>query len=290
MPVLVLDRNVVRRPGLASAAEDPSNEFVLTDTFLVEMVKHPEQWVSTFRRDFAELAKVGNRFRISASPGECLRKERHEGRPISHEELLPADFRPLLAQLMHSTTEPGNLSNSLLQDVADSLPALRSEQPSIEIAKEHTGDLTRKLAATLRPEIISDLRNGRLHGDAMLYLVEDVASRAYEADCGEKRSAMLPWPRSMTSRCFILGVYRAMSWLQRGGLETAAQDKLHNDAYDDEYVLVGSFFDGVLSSEKRVNEADAALRRIVGSASSNALHIAFGEYMTGRGGLESLCR
>lgn len=278
VPMLVLDRNVIRRTGLAEAAAEASNEFVLADTFLVEMVKHPEQWVRTIRLDFAELSKFGDRFRISASPGECLRKELLERRSITREELLPPEFRAVLARLMHAADKAGDLSRALLQDVADLLPALRAEQPPLEIAKDRPEDLTRKLAAKLRPEIISDLRNGNLQGDAKLCLVEDIAFRAYEADCAENHRRMLPQPQSMTWRFFILKVWRAMSWLQRGGLETAAQEKLRNDAYDDEYVLLGSFFDGVLSAEKRVNEADAALRRIVGSASSDDLLVAFREY------------
>lgn len=57
-----------------------------------------------------------------------------------------------------------------------------------------------------------------------------------------------------------------------------------NDAYDDEYVLLGLFFDGVLSTETRVNEADAALRRIVESAPSDDLLVAYKEYNAGRRG------
>lgn len=112
----------------------------------------------------------------------------------------------------------------------------------------------------------------------MLSLVEDAGGRAYEAHFAKNHQTMLTQPQSMTWRYFVLRVFRAMSWLQRGGLDTAAPGKLHNDAYDDEYVLLGSLFDGVLSAETRVNEADAALRRIVESASSNDLLAAFQKY------------
>ncbi|MCG6115547.1 MAG: hypothetical protein MEQ84_10155 [Mesorhizobium sp.] len=280
--MLVVDRNVIRRAGLADAAVNASNEFIITDTFLVEMVKHPEQWAKTLRRDFAELGRLGDRLRVSSSLSECLRKEFFEGRPITREEILPPEFQLVLVQLMHSAAEGGDLSETILRKVADQLPALRAEQPPLKIAKERTEDLTRKLAARLQPEILSDLRNGSLHGDAMLGLVEDIARRSYEADCVGNHHRMLPQPQSITRRYFILSVYRAMSWLQRGGLKTAAEEKLHNDAYDDEYVLLGSFFDGVLSGEKRVNEADAALRRIVNSLSSGDISASFQEYKARR--------
>jgi hypothetical protein len=284
MPMLVLDRNVIRRTGLADAAADAANEFVLTDTFLVEMVKHPELWATTFRRDFAELRQIRDRFRISMSVGECLRKEISEGRSINREELLPPEFQPSIARLLDLSTSNLDLPGVVLRAIADILPDLRAEQAPQSVPKESAVDLTRKLAARLRPEILSDLRNGSLHGDAMLCLVQDAACRAYEAYCADNHQTMLPQPQSMTWRYFVLRVFRAMSWLQRGGLDTATPGKLHNDAYDDEYVLLGSFFDGVLSAETRVNEAEAALRRIVESASSDDLLVAYTEYNAERRG------
>jgi hypothetical protein len=176
------------------------------------------------------------------------------------------EFRPLLGELMQVSAEGSELSDTLLQKIADLLPSLRAEQPLPETPKVRTEYLTCKLAELLRTEIISDLRNGKLQGDTKLCLVEDIAFRAYGAYCAEHNVEMLPHPVSINSRFFILKVWRAMWWLQNSGLDAAAEGKLYNDAYDDEYVLVGSFFDGTLSEDKRVNEANAALRRIVESA------------------------
>ncbi len=202
---------------------------------------------------------------------------------ITREQLLPPEFQPLIGRL-RNVSKANYLPSVVVQEIADILPALRAEQPPENLPKESIVDLTRKLEARLRPEFLSDLRNGNLYGDAMLCLVQDVACRVYEAYCAENQHVVLPQPQSMTWRYFVLRVFRAMSWLQRGGLDTASPDMLHNDAYDDEYVLLGSFFDGVLSLEKRVKQADAALRRIVECASSEDLLTAFTEYTTRRGG------
>jgi hypothetical protein len=72
---LVLDRNVIRREILSEAATNRENEFVLTDTFLVEMVKHPEQWAETVRKDLAVIRPLGDRIWLSISVGEALRTE-----------------------------------------------------------------------------------------------------------------------------------------------------------------------------------------------------------------------
>jgi hypothetical protein len=275
---LVVDRNVIRRGGLSEAATDREKEFVLTDTFLVEMVKHPEQWAKTVKKDFAALIPFGDRLWLSSSVGEALRTELIERRAVTREELLPQEFRPLLGELMQVVAGGSELSDTLLEKIGNILPSLRAEQPDLKMPKVRTEYVMRKLEKLLRPEIVSDLRNGKLQGDAKLCLVEDIAIRIYEADCAAHSVKMLPMPGSMVSRFFILKVWRAMSWLQHSGLDAAAQGKLYNDAYDDEYVLVGSFFDGTLSAEKRVNEADAALRRIVESASSDRLVNGYCEY------------
>ena len=275
---LVLDRNLIRRGGLAEAATDREIEFVLTDTFLVEMVKHPEQWAETVRKDLAAIRPLGDRFWLSVSLGEALRTELFERRAVTRKDSFHKSFRPLLVELMQVSAAGSELSDPLLKKITDLLPSLRAEQPLLEAPKVRTEYLTRKLAELLRPEIVSNLRNGKLQGDAKLCLVEDIALRAYEADCAAHNIEMLPHPGSMVSRLFILKVWRAMWWLQNSGLDAAAEGKLYNDAYDDEYVLVGSFFDGLLFGRKRVNEAGAALRRIVESASSDRLVNGYREY------------
>lgn len=42
-----------------------------------------------------------------------------------------------------------------------------------------------------------------------------------------------------------------------------ATERIANDILDQDYVLVGSFFDQLLSKETRVQEADADLRKLM---------------------------
>jgi len=52
-------------------------------------------------------------------------------------------------------------------------------------------------------------------------------------------------------------------WGLRRGLENVKDSKLRNDFVDSSYVAFGTFFDGVMSEEKRVNSAYALTRVIV---------------------------
>ena len=228
--------------------------------------------------DFAALRSVGSRKWLSLSMDEILRTELLEHRAIGREELLPQELQPFLSELMQLADVDSGLPEPLLRKIAHILPGLRADQPAPELPKARTETLVGLLNKQLRPEIISDLRNGRLEGDAKLCLVEDIAFRSYRSEREARGAKPLPWPTSMVTRVMILKVWRALSWLQLGGLDAAAGEKLRNDAYDDEYVLVGSYFDGLLSAENRVQEADAALRRTVDSASSESLLAAYFRY------------
>lgn len=273
MPMLVLDRNVIRRPELAEAVADASNEFILTDTFFVEMVKHPELWETTLRKDVAELRKLDDRLWVSVSVDECLRNEL-QGRPITRDALLPPEFRAALDRLLHKEES--------IKDIADLLPALKAEQTPLDAPKERVEDSMRKLKSILGEEIIADLRSNTLRNDALLYFVREIAFRLYEVENVKNYQQTLPLLQSVVSRLYILRIWRAVTWLRRGGIEMAAPEKLHNDDYDDDYIIIGSFFDGVLSEDKGLNEAAAALRRIVDGASSDDLRGAYVEYESTR--------
>ncbi len=197
MRQLVIDRNLTRRNGLSGLADQSGIEFILTDTFLVEMVKHPEKWSETVRRDLNSLTPFSNRVRLSLSASEAMHTEIRERRAITRDELLPPEFQ--------------------------------------------SGAHTKHIARSRRKVCFRHLA---------------------------------PWYREF----YILKVWRAIWWLQHSGLDAAKDGMLYNDLYDDEYILVASFFDGLLSNECRVKEASAALTRILECSSSDRLLVAFRHY------------
>lgn len=54
--------------------------------------------------------------------------------------------------------------------------------------------------------------------------------------------------------------HHALQWLGDGGLENACPKRLLNDMLDQDYVLLGTFFDGVISLESDVRSAGEDLR------------------------------
>ena len=69
--------------------------------------------------------------------------------------------------------------------------------------------------------------------------------------------------KPLVLRFFYVSVRHCVDWAAKGGVLSMAPEKLSNDILDQDYVLVGSFFDRLLSKETRVQEADADLREFM---------------------------
>jgi hypothetical protein len=284
MRELVVDRNVIRRPSLFfNYNNDPELRFILPETFLVEALKNPREWEGTLRPDLEALIPVRARTRMACSVSEALRIEMAKKRAVVRKEWLAPEFQHLLDRLFDAVACGGDLYEREMDNIREIWPDLTAEQPAAAQPKERMEDIVKRtLEARLRTlgdKVLPDLRAGRLQGDAKLWIVETVARDDYVSDCKARGQTLLPWPDSLTARFFILKAWRGVWWLQKLGLASAKEHKLHNDGYDDEYVLVGSFFDGTLSEEKRVQEASADLMRVIASGPSNALAVAYQDYI-----------
>jgi hypothetical protein len=66
--------------------------------------------------------------------------------------------------------------------------------------------------------------------------------------------------KPLVLRFFYASVRHCVDWAARGGLLSMLPERITNDILDQDYVLVGSFFDRLLSKEVKVQEADADLR------------------------------
>lgn len=279
MSELVLDRNVVRRSEFSRYKSDPDARFVLTDTFFVEAVKNSDAWQETLRRDFEALSLIRARIRMACSVSEALRMESTQSRAITREEWFPSDIQALLDRLIDTAAQSGESFARELDNIRKILPDLQVEQPDAVESKARTEFVVGELRRHLSKKDLSSLRSDRMPKDVKLGLVNYIARAAYTADCLSKSKIWLPWPGSATARFFILRVWRGVWWIQKGGLEQAREHLLQNDGYDDEYVIVGSFVDGVISIEKRVMEASADLTRLIAPGDANAVTAAFDDYM-----------
>ena len=82
-------------------------------------------------------------------------------------------------------------------------------------------------------------------------------------------------------RHHILRVRQAVRWVVDHGFESADPDRLLNDRLDHEYVVLGTYFDGVLTRDKGARMADRDLRILLDDVASTALRQAYGKLFGG---------
>lgn len=69
--------------------------------------------------------------------------------------------------------------------------------------------------------------------------------------------------RGYSARWLWLRVEAVTHWLAKGGREHVKAAALTNDEIDSQYVVIGSYCDGLLSKDRRACQKDARLRAAV---------------------------
>jgi hypothetical protein len=215
---------------------------------------------------------------MARSVSEALRNEMNHGRAITREEWFSSEYQAQLDYLFDAVAVGGAVYDRAIAAIRDLLPDVRAEQSTAAKSKEQSEFIVNELRRNLDEVDLSALRAERMPADAKLGLTNHVAYSAYAVEYAATEKVPPFWPDSAAARYFILKVLRGVWWAQKGGLDSAKEHLLHNDGYDDEYILVGSFFDGTLSNERRVMDASVDLMRIIALDSSNALTLAFNNY------------
>ena len=121
------------------------------------------------------------------------------------------------------------------------------------------GESVKLITEDLPPDMVRRLRsNTPLTDDDIKVVMTGVALLArafYEASPQFVGPALQTNPSSSFTFRFALASYLlAISWIASGGVESASRSRLANDVVDMNYVTFATFFDGVLSRDKKVNE------------------------------------
>lgn len=276
----VIDRNLIRRTEFKRYKENPDNRFILIDTFFIEAIKHPDRWVETLRLDLEALMPVRARTRMARSISEVLRIEMTQRKAVTRDEWFSPELQTLLDRLFCAVSRRGDDYNRMVQQIQDILPDVRAEQSTAQRSKEWYKSIVGELRRNLDDNDLSALRSGRIPKDAELGLVVLITQSAYAAENEAKGKLPPTWINSAAGRFMLLMVWRCVWWVKKNGLDNAKCQLLHNDDYDNEYIVVGSYFNGTLTNEKRVKEANEDLMRIISPASGTDLVTAYQNYKT----------
>ena len=258
---LVVDQNFLRKPDLKAIAESEQNaRFVLPDVALIEMCKSP-QWESTLRGSLSILSAYPNRTRVSMSVGEAINGEIETQRSIAG-HLLPREFIPLFSELLSvlSAGTPSQTLARIVQQIASIQASLAASELNHEQNKQSAEALINATKSIVTDEQTKSLRNGSMNRDERLnfifrkapFVLEDFFRQA-NFSTGRARGFLKTKP--LILRHTYLKMWASLDWIAKGGFDGLLPERATNEAMDHDYVLLATFFDGILSKESKVNEA-----------------------------------
>jgi hypothetical protein len=264
----VLDQNVLRRRGSVfdRLLRWESAHFVLIDTALVELVK-PELWDDNLRQGLARLREIPHRCHMSIAVKEAVDIEMQTGRSAAR-HLMPQPFSKLLREIIRESSSPTPSA-----DWAARVAAVRAELEEHDLnahaAKADVGALVQFLRENMSKADIARCKHAEYGrgfralmahrmGRAAFYSYVNLRGLSYEKAAALRRQRCLTW------RWLTLRIHHTLQWLGDGGFDNAKVNNILNDLLDQDYVLLSSFFDGVVSNETDVNTAHADIEWIVG--------------------------
>jgi hypothetical protein len=137
------------------------------------------------------------------------------------------------------------------------------------------------LTSACGPKMVSDLRSQRMGRGAQLGLILAQAPKLFISNepfrIGEAQ--MMVHSGSLLIRFYYLRLRHALWWLARGGLATAKPSTVLNHRFDQEYILIGSFFDETFTRDNDASEADMDLRALLDASQAGGFLQAYAEYM-----------
>lgn len=267
--IYVIDQNVMQRPMLPEfISAHPDAHFALPDTALVEMCQS-DQWEYTFRKNLAPLAPVVTRCMMSLSVQEARELE-VERKTSVEPRLLPSRFRPLLRGAILGSQLPAG--NDTIQRIRADIDHVRTELKDNDLnaavirneLKGRMEEIRQKVSAE-HLKLCRQPSTGRAARALLALGIGDAIYQAHMRNLGVSHqvASRLKRQKCMTLRWAYMLAHHALQWIGDGGFDAAPDKAILNDALDQDYVLIASFFDGIVTYEEGVRDALEDLRAIL---------------------------
>ena len=266
---LVVDQNYLRTRALQDIlVANPEVRLVLPDLAMLEMTK-PVQRELTVRLSLKDIAREPGRVFVSKATSECLKYELTFKRSVSGHMLFreATNFvRKILIAV--DTGVPNEQHTKVIEDPENHIPELMRDYLDHETNKARSLELVDATKQEMSAEFARRVRGAKVATEERIAFVAEKAPSLLVGvleDTGFSREKAIAFARTrpMLLRYFYLKLWACLVWEEQGRLESLGALKVSNDLLDHEYVLAGTFFDGVLSAEPAVNEAYQAVKRML---------------------------
>lgn len=268
----VLDQNYLRDEELRQLKKNKNCKFVIPDVALLEMCKSDE-WQETMRRSLEILSDCKNRVFFSESVGYGIFNEIESGVSIEGKILFPLQRQKELRIIFDNLNEG---IDRIMPNIHNAQMDARQSALNGDLNKRMFINRIEFFKLNSEDRLFSALRNGTLERavlyneiirislkECFLFLTKNGLSKTKAKALISKKPLIL--------RLFYIAVYNCAAWIETGGFVSMRPEKATNERQDLDYVLVGSFFEKLLSKDKRVQTADAVLREIIRMANSSFL-------------------
>lgn len=278
MATYVIDQNMMQNPALAALiVSEPDARFIIPDVAFVEMSKD-EDWEYTMRLAFEQLTPAADRTFHSLAVGEVLSIEMESWHAANALILLPDDFKVFVQSLIVELAEnrEGASKTTLRAQFQDARADLLANELDHERAKSVIAKFVDQWATGLKPAVLKAMRNGTFDNkfrqcfikvNAEEFFLKYVKAVGLPEDDSEVFMAGNP----MVLRYFYLLTRHSLEWAINGNLEKANAHKELNNQFDQEYALTASFFDGLLTKDKRARKAYEELLAMLAMTTTEAV-------------------
>ncbi len=269
----VVDMNMLEAPELAQhMQENEAAEYVIPDVAFVEMCKHTA-FLSTMRQALRAFENDADRIRSTHSVGELLRDEMAA--------LSLATRRNILS--LERTERGRRIVRDVLSGREDAAAEIEAEfgqaRENLLAADLHAGDAkarTEQGLAVLQGGLPFDLKQAvcsrHLSHEryiafvwcaARIFTMKWLRNKGGWSAAGARRFVK---KNPLVFRFQFLSVRHTLQVLRNGGdISKMKPEKELNNQLDFDYVLTASYFDGLLSKDKRVKDAHLDLMNVLGT-------------------------
>ena len=274
----VVDQGWMREKDLAALiTNQPLSKFVIPDVAFVEMSKSGN-WEGTMRPSLYNFRSAATRTFLSLSVGEALAIELERGKSIEH-ELLPDSFRDFVQSLI---TELGaNREGPAVTRMRANFSAVFADLLQNDLlesdAKPRLAGLVEPWLSGLKPQTLSILRRQPADDRFRLCLIQaNVAhfskqitkQHGMSDDVSEQYLDSKP----LLLRYVSLFTRHALRWAIQSGWSNVEASRALNHFLDQDYVLIASFFDELLTKDKEARLAYEELMIMLSTPLADAVN------------------
>lgn len=259
----LVDKNILRSETALESFldQDPENRFVLTDFCCMESCKGLA--ATNLPRSIRALERFASRILILRSSREIAQLSLTS--PLDTitfvDRAQTDDFSKFFIHVRQALDGDAHLQAQLDEHeriANEYLAKLQSEAAGVapailEIAKNLPPDTVRRLRRGEDPTI-DDVE---IFIPGMLLLAREFY--LHHPDFGWLPDAALI-PQSFVLRFAVAGYLLAIDWIRRGGIEGAPPERLGNDVVDMNYVAMATYFDDLLTKDRKMQSIYADAR------------------------------